>query len=198
MSTERDRVADPDAGAIRRAETRGVRLLRAHGPLTGEQYRLLTDGADNRTPLGDAGIERPLVGKFHLKTANPQANKLGGRSTAVYYLVDEHDPEDVVRHYIEANPKHVDGVCKNAFTQHIGSWGSEWREVARRLGDELGLEGHNGGSNNGGGSHAGGKWDAKQTWLAEAQNRMRVQDELNANKRKGHQRLDPEGVDDGE
>ena len=60
-----------------------------------------------------------------------QENKYGNLK-AVYYLVDEHDEEEVVKAYLEANPQVSEAEGRD-IVRLMGRMGSSWRDAAREV-----------------------------------------------------------------
>lgn len=86
---------------------------------------------------------------------------------APIYYHDEHDPEAVVRAFCDAHPAFVEGKSKRAFTRQVGNHGQTFREAARRIADDVGIEGEH---------HGGGRWepgDAGECPLIESVPRLR-------------------------
>lgn len=64
----------------------------------------------------------------------------GGPLTDIYYL-GEHDPVSVVRAFCDVNPNFVEEKSRTGFVRLFGNHGSEFKEAAREVADEIGLEG---------------------------------------------------------
>lgn len=58
---------------------------------------------------------------------------MGGATTTVYHL-SMHDPESVLRAWLEANSRFVETSTRRAFSHLAGKYGRQWREAASDLG----------------------------------------------------------------
>lgn len=107
-----------------------IEQIRELGPATRDELRY-TD----LTGLREYGVY-PLC----LKTAAPTVGY--GQQTSVYYLPDEQSKEQVVRKYIEANPKIVDGKSKRQLVVLFRKAGPEFKQAAQNVADEFELATH--------------------------------------------------------
>lgn len=112
------------------ADRPAVRHLLKHGPSPYDDLQ----NYEVMTP------EQRLYGFTEFKvepvsnTANDLQAKTGrGGPTAVYYLYYDHDPEDVIRAFCEANPRLMEHICQQGATVVFGRHGPEWADAARTV-----------------------------------------------------------------
>jgi len=105
-----------------------IEQMRERGPITQDEirYKYMTD-------LRQYGVH-----SLQLKTAPPTQEY--GQQTPVYYLVDEHAKEEVVRRYVQANPVLVDGKSRRQFVSMFKKGGPEFKRAAQTVADEYELE----------------------------------------------------------
>jgi hypothetical protein len=101
-----------------------VDYLREHGPSTMDELPGTPSLNVSDKMRGAASFAANVGG------AGPDA---GGRPTTVYYLIDEHDKEDVVRKFILANPKLVEAKSHRGISQIFSSQGKEWSTAASNV-----------------------------------------------------------------
>lgn len=102
-----------------------VRHLRHHGPST----RAELPGSQIRQYDRDEGAR-----KFFLNGS--PSTRMGGNVTPVFYLA-EHDRKDVLRRFLEANPKLVELKTFRSFQQLLGDQTTGWKEASRAIRDEF-------------------------------------------------------------
>lgn len=73
---------------------------------------------------------------FTLRGEHGDAAAMGGNVTPVYYI-DDHEYEDVIRAFLEANPRLVESKTWRGLVSAIGSHGRSWRTAAREVLDEF-------------------------------------------------------------
>jgi hypothetical protein len=94
--------------------------LRAKGPLPSSEAPYSPNTSDKQYG----------VWTFKPSLQNPnKTSGIGGKPTPVYYLKDEHDPEEVVRTWCEANRRNVETAPVKALTNAFNVHGSEFREA---------------------------------------------------------------------
>lgn len=72
---------------------------------------------------------------FDLTNSANGLGMMGGSTTSVYYLA-EHEPERVLRRWLEANPRFVEASNRRAFSRLAANHGTPWGEAAREIGRE--------------------------------------------------------------
>jgi hypothetical protein len=94
--------------------------VREHGPITSEEL-----GSDLNMSMKRNGIAsfRPILAN----SSNARGHE-GVNSTSVFYAIDEHDKEDVIREWFDAHPRLQD-VESSSIAQAVGCYGDSWREA---------------------------------------------------------------------
>lgn len=103
--------------------TKNVRKLRADGPTPASELPASSTGANDK---------RHGLTKFSINTG--QTGR--GRAEAVYYLFEEHDPETVVRTFVETNPQLLENRTHKAIVEEVGNHGRAWADAARSVLDD--------------------------------------------------------------
>ena len=62
------------------------------------------------------------------------------QAEAVYYLFGEHDPEGVIRKFINVNPQLLETRSRKAIVEEVGKNGKQWSKAIRRVLDEFDIE----------------------------------------------------------
>lgn len=118
---------------------KNIQYLRENGPT---RYSDLP-GHQLSTPDRMRGAAR-----VHLKSrASGPGYRSGGQHDPVAYLMDEHDPRDVIEEYHDANPGIVEGTNQSGLTQYWGNVGSEFGKVAKEMVSELDIDNPQGSKN---------------------------------------------------
>lgn len=105
-----------------------VEQMRERGPVTQEEMRY-----SYMADLRNHGVH-----SLQLKTS--QVTRGYGQQAPVYYLVDGHSKEEVVRRYVRANPVLVDGKTRAQFVSMFKKGGPEFKKAAQTVADEYELE----------------------------------------------------------
>lgn len=58
----------------------------------------------------------------------------------MYYLFDEHDPETVVREFVETDPQLLETRTRKTIVEEAGNHGRAWSDAVRAVLDDLGVE----------------------------------------------------------
>lgn len=58
---------------------------------------------------------------------------LQGKSESVFYLFNNHHPEEVLRTFLETYPETLENRSVRGIIQDIGGYGQSWKKVARRV-----------------------------------------------------------------
>jgi hypothetical protein len=95
--------------------TMNVRELREEGPL----------------PLSELPVQSYSVSDKRHGLATFCVNTGHFNRESVAYLFEEHDPEDVIRVFIEANPEVVENRSVGSLVTETGGYGKLWRKAAR-------------------------------------------------------------------
>lgn len=118
-------------------EHRAIRYLLEDGPMT---IGGLPNSEPPKPPVREAGVCR--------------FNPWGGGTRAIYYYEPEHDPEEIVRVWIEKNPSLTDSRTPRQLVNLINDAGSEFKavsnEIVRDVYDEDEYNRSFGGNNGGG------------------------------------------------
>lgn len=112
----------------RNTQSIAYRFLKEHGPTPSSEL----EDPVTRTDKQRRGVRR-----------------ISGPRNYVWYIEDEHDPHDVVRTFLEANPN-LQEKHKQALAQRFSSHSDELREAVDEVAPEFGIHGL---SNTGGGSN---------------------------------------------
>lgn len=107
--------------------TKNVRKLRRDGPT-----------AISELPLASTGANDKQHGLTKFSISSGQTGQ--GMSEPVYYLFDEHDPEDVIREFLEVNPQLLENRTRKAIVEDVGNHGSEWSDAVKSVLDDIGPE----------------------------------------------------------
>jgi len=96
-----------------------------------------------RGPLSAGGMPRKPnypdkrngVTSFNPALSNTQQSTgHGGQTQCVYYHMDLHDPEQVIRSWLDENPRTVEYAGRQSVASAVGgagrSWKEAWKEVA--------------------------------------------------------------------
>lgn len=100
--------------------------------------RLLDDGPQGGLEP-NAGTRRqvPELRRVYLSSSRHGTFTVGNL-TAVWYLAETHDPERVVRAFLEENPQLVDGTnAKQALTQKFANHSLELKRAWQNIADEF-------------------------------------------------------------
>lgn len=111
------------------AELRGtgnVRKLRADGPTPASELPHSVGAHDKQHGLAKFTITSGQTG--------------GGLSEPVYYLFEEHDPEAVVREFVETNPQVLANRTRKGIVEAVGRHGRTWSEAVRVVLTDLDIE----------------------------------------------------------
>lgn len=112
--------------------------------MTDTYTELMNDGPK---PATDINKPTPQMRRDGLQKFNPRVNHVGspthggGMKTPVYYIAEKHNPETVIRVWLNANEKTVEEVSEWALHQRISSYGEEWKDASY---DILEASAHNG------------------------------------------------------
>jgi len=98
--------------------TKNVRKLRKEGPLSSSEL-----------PHDSFGVKDKMHGMatFSINTGDH------GNSEAIYYLFDDHKPEDVLRVFLETHPETLENRSTNVITRAVGRYGKSWKEAAQNV-----------------------------------------------------------------
>jgi hypothetical protein len=105
--------------------TKNVRHLRENGPATGEEL-----------PGHNITIADREAGAWKFQPHGTVGGREGKRSMVwwcVYYLKDVHQPEEVVKKWLEVNWRGVQGMARRAVRSHIKDVGTEFEEAVDSL-----------------------------------------------------------------
>jgi len=100
-----------------------VKHLREHGPCTNEDLPHSPNLQDKKQ-----GVARL---RFTKNSGIGSGNSYG-TLTPVYYLLDEHEEEDVVEKFLDANPRFADAEERD-IVRMVGRMGPSWRDAAREV-----------------------------------------------------------------
>lgn len=105
--------------------SQNVDFLRENGPSTLAEL-----------PGDDVQVTDRMLGtaKFQVSVrSNGSEADSAGQSTPVYYLVDEHDREAVVRAFLAQNPEYATGRSARSLVRLVGRQGRSWKEPAKAV-----------------------------------------------------------------
>lgn len=99
--------------------------------------KLRQEGPCNIRSIPDAGsAAREKVRKFDPATSNStggSSDSMGGQTQAVYYIPDEHDAEEILRAYLDENPRLVEAKTPRGLNAILKGAGEEFDEVATEV-----------------------------------------------------------------
>lgn len=101
--------------------SQNIRYLKEHGPATLEELP-----GDKVSPT-----ER-REGVWKLKLGGGpmgSSDSMGGKPRLVYYLRDEHSRAEVLRKFLEANPKFLEAKTGHAARQILRRQGRQWHDA---------------------------------------------------------------------
>ena len=107
--------------------TQNVRKLRENGPT-----------AVSDLPQRSVGAQDKRYGLTKFSVSTGQTGQ--GQAETVYYLFDEHDPEAVVRKFLELNPQLLENRTRKAIVEDVGNHGRSWSAAIRTVLDERSFE----------------------------------------------------------
>jgi hypothetical protein len=117
---------------------------------------LLNGGPQTVAELPGTGAVSREMRADGVRKFNPRARSEGsvahggGQKRHVYYVDGKHDPETVIRAWMDANPKTVASISDWALHQRIAAYGDEWRAASRSVLAPFDREFHGGGHETGG------------------------------------------------
>jgi hypothetical protein len=98
--------------------TKNVRKLREEGPLPSSKLPSQNFGLHDR---------RHGMASFSISTG------LSGKPESVFYLFEDHDPEEVLRIFFEIHPEVLENKSYSVITEKVGGYGKSWRQAVRRV-----------------------------------------------------------------
>ena len=119
--------------------------------MTNEHARFLAENGPTRsTAMPEAfnglSISNRLVGVASFSPPRKANGRIGGRAEVVYYLIDEHDEEAVLREFLDANPSLVENTKASGLRLRLDDpWGDAFMDVWRDYYDEYEAGGDDGG-----------------------------------------------------
>ena len=96
--------------------TKNVRKLQENGPTPGSNLPHSSIGASDK---------RHGLAKFNIDSGKTVPTE------PVYYLFDEHDPENVLRRFFEVNPEILGNRSNKAIVESVGGFGKEWSDAVK-------------------------------------------------------------------
>lgn len=98
-----------------------VRHLEARGPTPPDELPRAVEPRDRHIGVHAFRLSRAIA-----------ADPMGGRTTTIYYLA-EHDRADVLRAFLDANPRLIEAKSRRALHRIISQQGRSWLEAAREV-----------------------------------------------------------------
>lgn len=113
--------------------SRVLEYLKEHGPTSIEDLPYIPNG-QSRITNG--------IWKFEIGPGSATRAKKGSlkEKRAIYYL-PEHAKKDVVRLWMDHNPKQVENLTEKGLKQRLSKNGSQWKKPVREVMKERGLDG---------------------------------------------------------
>lgn len=100
--------------------TKSVRYLEENGPTPASEL-----------PGGVSALDKRLgLAKFSIKLG-------GGNPDPVYYLFGQHEPESVIKKFIEVNPELLENRGRKPIVGDVGNYGNEWSSAIKSILDDL-------------------------------------------------------------
>lgn len=104
--------------------SRNITALRERGPL-----------ASDELPNEEVSLKDKQDGVWKFAPSSHTRGRMGGANTPVYYLKGDHDPETVLRKWLDTNPHATQSKSEKGLRDVIRDCGSEFEDACSVLDD---------------------------------------------------------------